>query len=173
RFSDAWVIFVRQAFQPDLVRPCQAESLTYNNKKSPSFGKEGLKRATTALDLPAKACPFGDQQYASRLLRPWVHGARRGAGVRAVNERASFFGVLTFGSSYLLRPSHPCKDSGQYCSFRRRSQWRGRAGFSPASLFSACSSRGRLDRHRPRITNLVTPRSWDKRRADQNGKSTS
>jgi hypothetical protein len=44
-------------------------------------------------------------------------------------------GILTSGSSYSPRPSHPQRTVAHIGGFRHQSQWRGRAGFSPASQF--------------------------------------
>ncbi len=51
-------------------------------------------------------------------------------------------GILTSESSYLPRPSHPTvRTVAILCGVRHRLQWRGRAGFSPASQFQRNSFR--------------------------------
>ena len=77
----------------------------FPNKKSPSLEEDGPCNECN-LDLPSKER----------------------------DEAPS--GILTSESSYLPRPSHPTvRTVVILCGVRHRLQWRGRAGFSPASQF--------------------------------------
>ena len=85
-------------------------------KESPSFDKEDLIAQGWPLILPTKAC------------RPAAHYA-------AIDQHPFWcpdFRVILIAAAF---PSSRGQWPTSHCSFRRRSQWRGRAGFSPASQF--------------------------------------
>jgi hypothetical protein len=56
-----------------------------------------------------------------------------GPSLEGTRKTTRALGILTSGSPYSPRPSHPY-GQWQSCGFRPQSQWRGRAGITPASL---------------------------------------